>query len=44
MQSDFVISTPKKLNDVREDINQVSQLEKASIPIARVLFRKVSKA
>ena len=44
MQLDFVIFTPKKLNNVREDINQVSQLRKAFIPIAKVLFRKVSKA
>jgi hypothetical protein len=43
-QSAFKISTPKKLKDIREQINQISQLGKATAPTARVLFRTVSKA
>jgi len=38
------VSTPKKLEDVREQVHMISQLGKASIPTARLLFRKVSKA
>jgi len=43
-QSAFKVSTPKKLEDVREQVHMISQLGKASIPTARLLFRKVSKA
>jgi hypothetical protein len=37
------VSTPKKLEDLRDDIHQISQLGKVDLPMARVLFRKVSK-
>jgi hypothetical protein len=43
-QSFWRVVTPQKLQDVRDEVHQVSQLGKASIPTARVLFRKVSKA
>jgi DDE superfamily endonuclease/Psq-like protein/Tc5 transposase-like DNA-binding protein len=43
-QSAFQVSTPKKLEDIRDQVHQVSQLGKALAPTARVLFRKVSKA
>jgi len=43
-QSAFKVSTPKKLEDVREQVYMISQLGKATAPTARVLFRKVSKA
>ena len=42
--SAFRIKTPKKMEDVRDEVYQISQLGKASAPTARVLFRKVSKA
>lgn len=44
VQAEFGISTPKKVDDLREDLNQLSQLGKASTSTARLLFRKVSKA
>jgi DDE superfamily endonuclease/helix-turn-helix, Psq domain/Tc5 transposase DNA-binding domain len=43
-QSVFKISTPKKLEDIRKQVYAIPQLGKASIPTARVLFRKISKA
>ena len=43
-QSAFQVSTPKKMEDVRKEVYSFSQLGKASLPTARVLFRKVSKA
>jgi 4-hydroxybenzoate polyprenyltransferase len=43
-QSHFNVATPKKLKDIKQELLQISQLGKASIPTARVLFRKVSKA
>ena len=43
-QSAFKVPTPQKLEDVREEVYSISQLGKASVPTARVLFRKVSKA
>ena len=43
-QSVFKVSTPKKLEDIREQVYSISQLGKASVPTARVLFRKISKA
>ncbi len=39
----FFVSTPKKLEDVRQQVHMISQLGKASTSTARVLFRKVSK-
>jgi hypothetical protein len=43
-QSAFKVSIPKKLKDVRQQVYIISKLGKASTSIARVLFRKVSKA
>ena len=43
-QSAFKVPTPKKLEDVREQVYSISRLGKAATPTARVLFRKVSKA
>lgn len=43
-QSIFKIPTPKKLDDIRDQVHSIARLGKASIPTARVLFRKVSKA
>jgi hypothetical protein len=43
-QSAFEVLTPKKLEDIREQVHMISQLGKATMPTARVLFRKVSKA
>ena len=43
-QSLLDVVTPKKLEDVKDQVYQISQLGKASAPTARVLFRKVSKA
>ena len=40
----FKVSTPKKLEDIWEQVYSISQLGKASVPIARVFFRKISKA
>jgi hypothetical protein len=37
------LATPKKLEDLRDQVYQISQLGNASPPTARVLFRKVSK-
>ncbi|KAF4637374.1 hypothetical protein G7Y89_g725 [Cudoniella acicularis] len=43
-QSAFKVPTPKKLEDIREQVYSISRLGKATTPTARVLFRKVSKA
>lgn len=43
-QSAFYVLTPQKLEDVRDQVYSISRLGKASVPTARVLFRKISKA
>ena len=43
-QSAFKVSTPKKVDDVQEQVYMISRLGKASTSTARVLCRKVSKA
>jgi 4-hydroxybenzoate polyprenyltransferase len=43
-QALFEVKTPRKGDDVREQVYTISQLGKASAPTARVLFRKISKA
>jgi hypothetical protein len=43
-QSLLDVVTPKKLEDIKDQVYQISQLRKASAPTAKVLFRKVSKA
>lgn len=43
-QSFWRVKTPTKLDNLRDEVHQISQLGKASAPTARVLFRKISKA
>jgi 4-hydroxybenzoate polyprenyltransferase len=43
-QSLFEIKTPRKVEDIRQQVYSISQLGKADLPTTRVLFRKISKA
>lgn len=43
-QALFKVPTPQKMDDVRDKVNLITRLGKASLPTARVLFRSITKA